>query len=157
MDTHYPPDERVISYVKQVDAETQTGTRIYRERGSGLLEWVDHIHEWFNGELIPSEWVPDYVGVTRAAVHKRFKKGQLTLFVYELHDYIESIFTATLRTKMRSEYRYVPRSECDIWRLNTIPYPERSDVNALGTPYIDGWWLEKMTIEKEKRGIYPEE
>lgn len=152
MDTSYGPDERVISYIKHVGAQAHEGTRIYRQAGSDLLGWVDCIQEWFDGELIPSEWVPDYVGVTRAAVHKRFKKGQLTLFVYELHDYVASVFTATVRTKMRCEYRYVPRSECDIWRLNTIQHPEQSDVNGLGSQYIEGWWQEAMTVQKPKRG-----
>lgn len=157
MDTDYPADERVLSYLEHVQPETQEGTRIYRERGPDLLGWVDSIQEWFGGELIPSEWVPDYVGVTRAAVHKRFKRGQLTLFVYELHDYVESLITSNLRTKMRNEYRYVPRSECDIWRLNSIQHPERSDIDALGSPYIHGWWTEAMTVTKPKRAIYPDQ
>lgn len=148
MDTSYPPDDRVMRFVEsrlgRAGMTQDPGTRLYRvrEHWPGLQEWVHQLQAAFGGELLPFEWVPDYVRVTRAAVHKRVRKGQLTVFAFEALDEFASVLGVRPRPKMRAEYRYVPRTECDIWLLSSIQHPERSDVRTLRTPHIPGWWNE---------------
>lgn len=124
MDTMFEFDERIKRYeatCKMVDGKghvvsVDPGTRIYREIGTGgsFTFWLEEIHKAFDGDLIPFEWVADYVGVTRAALHKRVKKGNLTVLVYEVEGLIKGALGG-LRKGMRREYKYVPKKECDGW------------------------------------------
>ncbi len=117
-------DERIKKYettCKMVDGKGHVvsideGTRIYRELGSGgsFTSWLVEVQEAFDGELIPFEWVADYVGVTSAALHKRVKKGNLTVLVYEVDVPVKGVLGG-LRKGMRREYKYVPMVECDGW------------------------------------------
>lgn len=93
------------------------GTRVYREVSDAVnfQRWMDDVHEAFGTEVIPFEWVADYVGVSRAALHKRIKRGGLTVLVFEMRERVSGILGG-VRDRMRCEYKYVPRSECDSWR-----------------------------------------
>jgi hypothetical protein len=93
------------------------GTRVYRETGSEtwFTHWLGDVHFAFDGELIPFEWVADYVCVSRAALHKRVKNGGLTVLVYEMREWVSGILGGQ-RQRMRREYKYVPKKECDSWR-----------------------------------------
>lgn len=91
-------------------------TRIFRQAGfmTDFQAWMQHLHEEVNGDLIPATWVPEYVGVSRAAVHKRIKAGRLTMFVFELHDPFPGPI-AKLTGRPKVEYAYCVRSECFAW------------------------------------------
>lgn len=93
------------------------GTRIYREKGTEIQmrHWLREVHDAFNGELLPFEWVADYVGVSRNSLHKRIKSGKLTVLVFEMQEYVKGVLGST-RTRMRCEYKYIPKEECDSWR-----------------------------------------
>ena len=94
------------------------GTRVYREVSDAVnfQKWMDDVHQSFGGEVVPFEWVADYVGVSRAALHKRVKRGGLTVLVFEMRERVSGVLGG-VRDRMRCEYKYVPRSECDSWRI----------------------------------------
>jgi len=124
METEIEFDPRIRNYAKYVQlgkshavVSVDQGTRIYREVGSSrnLEHWLRDVQKYFEGELVPFEWVADYVGVSRAALHKRVKRGGLTVLVFEMREWVSGILGGT-RERMRREYKFVPRSECDSWR-----------------------------------------
>lgn len=97
------------------------GTRVYREIGGQdtFSWWLKDVQEAFDGELIPYEWVSDYVGVTRAALSLRAKKGQITVLVYEHAERVKGILGGE-RSRMRKEYKYIPKTECDSWKRDLM-------------------------------------
>ena len=125
METDIRFDDRIKLYekdVRMVDGKSpavsiDAGTRVYREIGmeTNFRHWLRDVQIAFEGELIPFEWVADYVQVSRAALHKRIKRGGLTVLVYEMREFVAGILGG-VRQRMRSEYKFVPRSECDSWR-----------------------------------------
>jgi hypothetical protein len=97
--------------------KAEEDTRIFRKNGrdSYFREWIIELNKMLKGNLIPSTWVPAYVGVSRAAVHKRIKSGRLTMFVFQ---YEESYISLTMKWKSRktAEFSYCVRSECQAWK-----------------------------------------
>jgi hypothetical protein len=93
------------------------GTRIYRDSGQHIVfhHWIKEVQKDFDGELIPYEWVADYVGVSRAALHKRVHRGGLTVLAYEMTETVRGTLGG-VRERMRGEYKFVPKLECDSWR-----------------------------------------
>ena len=126
METEIRFDERIKRFEKLnfvVNGKSQfvnvdEGTRVYREVSDAVNfdRWMNDVHKSFGGEVIPFEWVADYVGVSRAALHKRIKRGGLTVLVFEMRERVSGILGG-VRDRMRCEYKYVPRSECDSWRI----------------------------------------
>lgn len=124
METSIEFDPRIKNYARYVQlgkshavVSVDPGTRIYREVGSdrNLEHWLRDVQKYFEGELVPFEWVADYVGVSRAALHKRVNRGGLTVLVFEMRDLVSGILGGT-RERMRREYKFVPRLECESWR-----------------------------------------
>ncbi|NNJ24095.1 hypothetical protein [Alienimonas chondri] len=119
------PDPRLADYAarclipqgKNQAVHIDPGTRVYRDSGgeATLATWFREVHEDFGGELVPYEWVAEYVGVSRPSVHKRVKRGGLTVLLYELQDTVRGALGGE-RTRTRREFSYVPRTECDAWR-----------------------------------------
>ena len=118
-------DERIKAYEQRahmVDGKghavnREDGTRVYREVGPEVSfhHWMEDVQTSFGGELIPFEWVCDYVGVSRAALHKRVNRGGITVLVFEMHETVRGVLGGH-RDRMRREYKYVPKLECDSWR-----------------------------------------
>ncbi len=118
-------DKRIKKYEKICQMKDGKGavvsidpeTRVYREVGYeiNLRQWISDIHEAFDKEVIPFEWVADFVGVTRAALHKRVKKGNLTVLVFEMQEVVKGVL-GSKRERMRREYKYIPKTECEGWR-----------------------------------------
>ena len=125
METDIEFDTRIKRYEKRINmvngiaavVSIDTGTRVYREIGpeNTFVQWLNEVQDSFDGELIPFEWVADYVCVSRAALHKRIKRGGLTVLLYEMHENVSGLLGG-IRQRMRREYKYVPRTECDSWR-----------------------------------------
>ena len=140
-------DRRVHNYIKQRNLEAEKGTRIIKEEGRmGTLKyWIESLQEEFGNDLIPYEWVADYVMVSRVALMKRVKKGQLTVFSYRILESKDSLFGRTKLIPSRIEYKFVPRQECDAWLLNSLHkygHVEKSDLNELRPNHVSGWWDE---------------
>ena len=125
METDIEFDERIKRYEKTVGiaqgkahaVSIDIGTRVYREIGgeAQLRHWLHEVQTAFEGDLVPFEWVADYVRVSRAALHKRIKRGGLTVLAFEMREQVAGILGG-VRQRMRREYKYVPRTECDSWR-----------------------------------------
>ena len=125
METDIQFDARIKRYEKRINmvngiaagVSIDEGTRVYREIGpeNTFVQWLNEVQHSFDGELIPFEWVADYVCVSRAALHKRIKRGGLTVLLYEMHENVSGLLGG-IRQRMRREYKYVPRTECDSWR-----------------------------------------
>ena len=125
METEIEFDGRIKRYEKRVRmvggkaaaVSIDAGTRVYREIGgeAQLRHWLNEAQNAFDGELVPFEWAADYVGVSRAALHKRIKRGGLTVLVFEMRELVSGILGGQ-RQRMRQEYKYIPRTECDSWR-----------------------------------------
>lgn len=136
METDITFDDRIKRYEKRVNmvkgkgavVSIDEGTRVYREIGSEkwLRHWLSDAQQAFDGELIPFEWVADYVEVSRAALHKRIKRGGLTVLVFEMRENVVGILGG-VRRRMRREYKFVPRTECDSWRKLLFKRPDSEE------------------------------
>ena len=92
-------------------------SRWYFESGSesNFRHWVCEISE-AKIETIPLQWVPEYVGVSRAAVLKRAKAGGLTVFSFIFTEYSKNLLGRTKTRDSKKQYDVVPLDECNQWR-----------------------------------------
>src|SRR5919204_2154473 len=85
-----------------------TGTRIYRSKGdqTALRHWLDGLCHHIGPCLSPGS-AALYIGVSRAAVHKRMHAGGLTAFCFYL-----------IAEKKPKQFPlvYIPLAECKAWR-----------------------------------------
>lgn len=112
------PDSRCERYLQLAGYLPLPGTRVYIERGDALTlaSWNGRLQSVFAGELLPYEWVPHYVGVSREAVQRRADRGELTVFAFALQagEQPPSVGRAPLAAL---RYRFVPLQECLQWRI----------------------------------------
>lgn len=97
-------------------------TRWYVQEGPSFLfrTWLKELNEGLkknrSGTLIPMQWVPECVGVSRAAVHKRADRGGLTVFSYVIVEPNSTVLGKLLQSETRKQYDLVPFVECQAWR-----------------------------------------
>jgi hypothetical protein len=95
------------------------GTRWWVEKGGAgsFRLWIYELLDDpdYKQRLIPLQWVPEFVGVTRAAVHKRAKAGKLTVFSFVMMEPAKE-FVGTARMHARSRYDYASVTECEGWQ-----------------------------------------
>jgi len=107
------------AWPKSHKVERLEGTRWYVERGTDIdfRSWLDDLQgaTWL-GLLIPYQWVPMYVGVSRAAVHLRANSGGLTVFSFIIQEPRRTLFGKTEERDSRMRYDYAVLSECREWR-----------------------------------------
>lgn len=88
--------------------------------GQGFRQWLNEIHkamaEQSAGIVVPLQWVPELIGVTRAAVHKRAKNGGLTVFTYVIVKPAKTLLGFKVKEDTRKRYDLVPLRECEAWR-----------------------------------------
>lgn len=91
------------------------GTRIYRAEGTmeDIRAWFESITDAF-GVMVSPGGVTMFAPVSRAAVYKRLKQGNLTGFAFHIVKKSTSIFGRP-RVHRESPYFYVPVSECRAW------------------------------------------
>lgn len=94
------------------------GSRWYVERGPmvHLRWWLLELRETYKGNLIPFSWVPDFVGVSRAAVHKRARAGGLTVFSFIATEQSRTFLGGLRERDTRRRYEYAVMSECEAWQ-----------------------------------------
>jgi len=80
-----------------------------------------------SGLLLPLQWVADFVGVSRAAVHKRAKSGGLTVFSYIIEEGATTILGRVKHKETRKRYDLVPFSECEQWRWLLLELANEED------------------------------
>ncbi|MCE5327252.1 MAG: hypothetical protein LLG01_12660 [Planctomycetaceae bacterium] len=78
--------------------------------------WMAEVQKAHGGNLLPLQWVPDYVGVSRAAVYQRAKSGGLTVFSFIVVANSRTILGGVRERETRKRYDYAILSECDAWR-----------------------------------------
>lgn len=145
--TDYPPDERLPEYIANHHPEQVEGTRIYFSQGLNdeMRYWFYYLNKHFGGDLIPFEWVPDFVGVSRVAVHKRANKGQLTVLAYRIVEETLSL-TGKIKRKVVREVRYVPYEECVAWIWNRIDFTGETvgEITYMSPKYVPGFWDQSL-------------
>jgi len=94
------------------------GTRWYVERGpiTHFRHWHGELRDVYKGNLIPFSWVPDFVGVSRAALHKRARAGGLTVFTFIVTENSQTFLGGVRARDTRRRYDYAVISECEAWR-----------------------------------------
>lgn len=110
------PDSRLGKFEAFIHRGPKPGTRLYLEKGEFIQfrQWFREVKRFFKGDLIPYEWVAQYVGVTRAALHKRVTRGHLTVLSFMLHERTKGVF-GDVRNRFRKEYRFLLLKEVDAW------------------------------------------
>lgn len=104
--------------LKDIVGEPDEGTRIYAVHGTEdkYRIWADAIFDLCEGGLMSPGGAANYVGVSRAAVHKALRQGRLTGFFY----------TISLKPLIKfgpfsflggvGSYGFIPKSELEAWR-----------------------------------------
>lgn len=105
------------------------GTRWYVERGSvqQFRHWLRELHQAHGGNLIPFSWVPDFVGVSRSAVHQRARAGGLTVFSFIVTQYSHTFLGGARQRDTRQRYDYATISECRGWSELLMRWAEEQD------------------------------
>jgi hypothetical protein len=106
------------SWIDSAAVEHERASRQWTERGSAMdfRQWVRELHEAMGGDLIPLQWVPEFVGVTRAAVRQRVEASMLTVFRYVITELSVSVFGGVKDRETRRTYEYASVRECKAWR-----------------------------------------
>lgn len=116
------PIEIPHKWVNSEAVECLEGTRWYIEKGpvQHFRHWTREIHVQMakasGGILIPLQWVPSIVGVSRESVLKRAKNGGLTVFSFVITAHTKSILGGVRPKETKNRYDLVPYSECEEWR-----------------------------------------
>jgi hypothetical protein len=94
------------------------GTRWYVESGpsQNFKHWLRELHEYHPGNLIPMQWVPQFVGVTRGAVKQRLDAGGLTAFSFVVKEAQSSMLGKRKYRETRYRFDYMVIPECEAWR-----------------------------------------
>ena len=92
------------------------GTRVYRQDGSQeeSAAWFDALTE-IVGPTVSPGGVGMYCPVSRAAVYKRMKEGNLSMFLFHVTHRKTTLFGKT-KTLRDTPYSYVPITEARAWR-----------------------------------------
>lgn len=114
MQTEFP---FVVITAKQrkFTGEPDEGTRIYRMEGpeEDLRAWFEAITEAFGPTVSPGG-VTMFAPVSRAAVYKRLKQGNLSAFAFQIVEKTAGPFGRS-RVRRETPYLYIPVSECQAW------------------------------------------
>lgn len=79
-------------------------------------EWFQRISAAHPGELfIPLQWIPDWIGITRMAVHSAIRKERIQSFIFVSPPFKVGVL-GNIREPMRESYTYCLLSECEEWR-----------------------------------------
>jgi hypothetical protein len=158
METDFPylviPDR-----LKPIVGVPDPGTRIYRIEGSDaeVGAWYDAICDCFpDDKFVSPGGVGMYAGVSRAAVHKRLKQGNLTAFMFNVTRTTQSLFGYQKKIKERP-YGYIPVSECKAWGEELKKRPDRKEayLEAQGgeKPDHEGEFLDKDPRDKGNKSV----
>ncbi len=118
---------------REFTGEPDEGTRIYRMEGheEDLRAWFEAITEAFGPTVSPGG-VTMFAPVSRAAVYKRLKQGNLTAFAFQIVEKTTGVFGRT-RLRRETPYLYIPVSECQAWgdllKTNAEERSSASDFN----------------------------
>ncbi len=114
MQTTFPFVEVTAKHSK-FTGEPDEGTRIYRMEGpeDNLRAWFEAITAAYGPTVSPGG-VTMFAPVSRAAVYKRLKQGNLTGFAFQIVEKNTGLFGRP-RIRRETPYLYIPVSECQAW------------------------------------------
>lgn len=95
----------------------EPGTRVHRASGSedDIEKWFDTINKHF-GSMVSPGGVSMFAPVSRAGVHARIKRGQLTCFLFHPERETKSLILRKSKIEReRVPYAYIPVCECKAW------------------------------------------
>lgn len=132
------------------------GTRVYRasgpEEGSGpWFELVDLIA----GPIVSPGGGAMFAPVSRAAVHKRLKEGNLTAFCFHVTSTRTSIFGKKRKVR-ETPYVYIPSSELKAWgkeleeRIVRLGRISREELEGKKPQWDQSFWAWQAKWRKEK-------
>lgn len=98
--------------------EVLDGTRWFIEKGTiqHFRQWIQEVHEANPGDLLPLQWAPMYIGVSRPAIRKRLLAGRLTMFTYSVVETTKTLLGRVENREGRTTFDYLIMSECAAWR-----------------------------------------
>ena len=94
------------------------GTRWFTETGNtqSFRHWFDEIQRANPGDLIPVQWAPQYIGVTRPGIRKRALAGKLTVFSFSVTEQVKTLLGRIENRETRTSFDFLVKSECEAWR-----------------------------------------
>jgi hypothetical protein len=98
------------------------GSRWYIEKGYAqqLHHWIKELNVNPEEPVIPLQWAPDIIGVSRTALLKRAKAGGLTVMSYQIVSYSKTVLGGVKDRDTKSRYDYVYLSECEQWKSELL-------------------------------------
>jgi hypothetical protein len=110
------PFVTVPSTLLPIIGKMDEGTRVYRRDGSQeeSAAWFDALTE-IVGPTVSPGGVGMYCPASRAAVYKRVKEGNLSMFLFHVTHRKTTLFGKT-KTLRETPYSYIPVSEARAWR-----------------------------------------
>ena len=102
--------------------ERLDGTRWYIEKGpiSDFRQFMKELSEAMAkqkaGILVPLQWAPTLVGVSREAVNKRARTGTLTVFSFVITEHKRTRFGGSKMKDTKKKYDLIPFRELSDWR-----------------------------------------
>ena len=109
-------------WIGSLAVERLEDTRWYVERGpiTAFRQWLKEVSEAMSkqsaGILVPLQWAPSLVGVSREAVNKRAKNGTLTVFSFVITEHKRTRFGGSKVKDSKKRYDLVPFRELNDWR-----------------------------------------
>lgn len=106
----------VPSELKRIVGKQEKGARMYRYSGpeAEAPYWTDALFDVF-GKMVSPGGVCMFAPVSRAAVHKRMKDGNLTAFLFYAETDRKNFF-GSVKRKRELDYIWIPVSECWEWK-----------------------------------------
>lgn len=130
MDDDFPYVDYLPKLFRTSPLIKREGIRWYTQRGSRqeFFHWYRIISEAYPGNLIPLQFVPEFVGVSRASVHKRAKNGRLTIFSFVVTEHKYTILGTRKDRDTKKRYDMTMLSECREWYSRLVDRANRSEI-----------------------------
>lgn len=132
MDDDFPYAESPPTLWKNSPLVEKIADRHYlvSSRDLKFHHWINQLHEAYGEDLLPMQWASSYVGVSRASLFKRVKRGGLTAFSYEFEKgEAVTILGDKIKRDTKSRYDYVLLSECVEWQFRLYERAARSEIS----------------------------
>jgi len=94
------------------------GSRWWQEvhRRSNLFHFLRDVNKAFPADLVPLQWVPKLVNVSRESVLRRAKRGGLTVVSFVPLETKRNILGGVREKESRNSFDFALISECEQWR-----------------------------------------
>ena len=138
MDDDFPYVDYLPKLFRTSPLIEREGIRWYTQHGSWqeFYHWYRIISEAYSGNLIPLQYVPEFVGVSRASVHKRAKNGGLTIFSFVVTERKHTILGTRKDRDTKKRYDMTMLSECQEWYSRLLDRASRSEIDYPGLEEI---------------------